>query len=83
MYQPTKSMLDFNNFTRVFDLLPIYDQLHKSDLFCMKRNGEWRKYSSEETIETIHDVALGLLSLKIKPGDKVAIISGNRLNGIL
>jgi long-chain acyl-CoA synthetase len=44
----------------------------------MKRNGEWRKYSSEETIETIHDVALGLLSLKIKPGDKVAIISGNR-----
>jgi long-chain acyl-CoA synthetase len=44
----------------------------------MKRNGEWRKYSSEEAMDTIHDVALGLLSLKIKPGDKVAIISGNR-----
>ena len=71
-------MLEFSNFTRVFDLLPIYDQLQKSDLFCLKRNGEWRKYSSEETLETIQDVALGLLALKIKPGDKIAIISGNR-----
>ena len=71
-------MLEFSSFTRVFDLLPIYDQLHKTDLFCMKRDGEWRKYSSEETLETIHDLALGLLSLKIKPGDKIAIISGNR-----
>ncbi|MFM6937939.1 MAG: AMP-dependent synthetase/ligase, partial [Aquirufa sp.] len=71
-------MIEFSNFTRVFDLLPIYDQLHKSDLFCLKRNGEWRKYSSEETLDIIQDLALGLLALKIKPGDKIAIISGNR-----
>ncbi len=71
-------MLDFANFNRVFDLLPIYDRLHKSDLFCLKRNGEWRRYSSEESIEIIQDLALGLLDLKIKPGDKIAIISANR-----
>ncbi len=71
-------MLDFANFNRVFDLLPIYDRLHKSDLFCLKRNGEWRRYSSEESIEIIQDVALGLLDLKVKPGDKIAIISANR-----
>ncbi len=71
-------MLDFSNFNRVFDLLPIYDRLHKSDLFCLKRNGEWRKYSSQESREIIQDVALGLLALKIKPGDKIAIISANR-----
>jgi len=71
-------MLDLTNFTRVFDLLPIYEKLQVPDLFCLKREGEWRKYSSEETVDIIQDVAIGLLALKIKPGDKIAIISGNR-----
>ena len=71
-------MLDLSNFTRVFDLLPIYEKLQVPDLFCLKREGEWRKYSSEETVDIIQDVAIGLLALKIKPGDKIAIISGNR-----
>ena len=44
----------------------------------MKRDGEWKKYSVDETLETIQTLALGLLELKIKPGEKVAIISGNR-----
>lgn len=71
-------MLDLTNFTRVFDLLPIYEKLQVPDLFCLKRDGEWRKYSSDETLDIIQDVAIGLLALKIKPGDKIAIISGNR-----
>jgi long-chain acyl-CoA synthetase len=73
-------MLDFTNFTRVFDLLPIYEKLHKEDLFCLKRDGEWRKYSSEEFLDIIQDVAIGLLALKIKPGDKIAIISQHHCN---
>lgn len=48
------------------------------DLFCQKRDGEWRKYSSAETLENIQTLALGLLELGLKPGEKVAIISGNR-----
>lgn len=71
-------MLDLTNFTRVFDLLPIYEKLQVPDLFCLKREGEWRKYSSDETLDIIQDVAIGLLELKIEPGDKIAIISGNR-----
>jgi long-chain acyl-CoA synthetase len=71
-------MIQYEHFTRVFDLLPQYQQLHKSDLFNLKRDGEWRHFSSTEVLDIIHETALGLLALKIKPGDKVAIISGNR-----
>jgi long-chain acyl-CoA synthetase len=71
-------MIQHEQFTRVFDLLPQYQQLHKSDLFNIKRDGEWRHYSSSELLEIIDETALGLLALKIKPGDKVAIISANR-----
>jgi long-chain acyl-CoA synthetase len=71
-------MIQHEHFTRVFDLLPQYQQLHKSDLFNLKRDGEWRHFSSTEMLDIIHETALGLLALKIKAGDKVAIISGNR-----
>lgn len=71
-------MIQHEHFTRVFDLLPQYQQLHKSDLFNLKRDGEWRHFSSTEMLDIIHETALGLLALKIQPGDKVAIISGNR-----
>jgi long-chain acyl-CoA synthetase len=65
-------------FTRVFDILQAYASFKKEDLFNLKRDGEWKKYSVDETLETIQTLALGLVELKIKPGEKVAIISGNR-----
>jgi long-chain acyl-CoA synthetase len=65
-------------FTRVFDLLIAYKNLQKADLFNLKRDGEWKNYSASDTLETIQTLALGLLELKVKPGDKIAIISGNR-----
>jgi long-chain acyl-CoA synthetase len=71
-------MISHEHFTRVFDLLPQYQQIQKSDLFNLKRDGEWRHFSSTEMLDIIHETALGLLALKIKSGDKVAIISGNR-----
>jgi len=67
-----------HNITRVFDLLKPLETHQILDLFCQKRDGEWRKYSSAETLENIHSLALGLLELGLKPGEKVAIISGNR-----
>ena len=67
-----------HNLTRVFDLLKPLETHQISDLFCQKRDGEWRKYSSAETLENIQTLALGLLELGLKPGEKVAIISGNR-----
>ena len=65
-------------FTRVFDLLVAYKNFQKADLFNLKRDGEWKNYSTSDTLETIQTLALGLLALKVKPGDKIAIISGNR-----
>ena len=65
-------------FTRVFDLLIAYKNLQKADLFNLKRDGEWKNYSASDTLETIQTLALGLLELKVNPGDKIAIISGNR-----
>lgn len=67
-----------HSLTRVFDLLKPLETHQIPDLFCQKRDGEWRKYSSAETLENIQTIALGLLELGLKPGEKVAIISGNR-----
>ncbi|CAM4179464.1 long-chain fatty acid--CoA ligase [Cytophagaceae bacterium 50C-KIRBA] len=64
--------------TRVFDLLDVYKTFHKSDLFNKKEDGYWKNYSNTDTLETIEQLALGLLNLGIKPGDKIAIISTNR-----
>jgi long-chain acyl-CoA synthetase len=65
-------------FTRVFDLLIAYKNFQKADLFNRKRDGEWKNYSTSDTLEIIQTLALGLIELKVKPGDKIAIISGNR-----
>ena len=65
-------------FNRVFDLLTAYKSFQKEDLFNKKRDGEWKNYSSASTLENIQTLALGLLELQVKPGDKIAIISGNR-----
>ncbi len=65
-------------FTRVFDLLIAYKNFQKADLLNLKRDGEWKSYSTSDTLETIQTLALGLLEINVKPGDKVAIISGNR-----
>ena len=62
-------------FNRVFDLLNAYHSFQKEDLFNLKRNGEWKKYSAAVTLENIQTLALGLLELKVKPGDKIAIIA--------
>lgn len=41
-------------------------------------DGRLRSYSTKEFIDTAEQLALGLMDLGIKPGDKVALASGNR-----
>ncbi len=41
-------------------------------------DGKLRNYSTKEFIDTAEQLALGLMDLGIKPGDKVALASGNR-----
>ncbi len=67
------------NPTRLFDLLPLHLlKYNKEDAFANKVNGQWVKYSSQDLINNANKLSLGLLSLGIKKGDKVAIISPNR-----
>jgi len=66
--------------TRTFDILTrIQDKFaDKTDVVAGKENGKWRKYNIQEYIDNCNWVSYALLSLGIKKGDKVAIISNNR-----
>ncbi len=65
--------------TRVFDLLETsVKPLNKEDVFACKIQGNWRKYSAQEVIDTVNRVSLGLLKLGVKRDDKIALISNNR-----
>lgn len=62
--------------TRLFDLL--YHQLNNNalDLSISGRDasGHWKSYSSQEVVTASEKAASGLLSLGLKPGDKVAVV---------
>ena len=65
--------------TRVFDILELYKtQYIKDDVLSGKENKQWKKYSSEELINTVNHVSNGILALGLTEKDKVAIISNNR-----
>jgi len=65
--------------TRVFDILELYKtQYKKDDVLCGKENKQWKKYSSQDVIDTVNNTSYGLLALGLTDKDKVAIISNNR-----
>ena len=66
--------------TRLFDLLP-YSREKYPDLkvaLAAKQGQQWRTYSPEEYIDLVQNTSYGLIQIGLKPGDKVALISGNR-----
>ena len=50
----------------------------KADALAYKVGDAWRKISGPEAIERVKRIALGLSSLGVKAGDRIAIISENR-----
>ncbi len=62
--------------TRLFDLL--YYQLENNALdksiSGRDASGNWKSYSSQEVKDTSEKLASGLLSIGLKPGDKVAMV---------
>ena len=66
--------------TRTFDLLNRMQVKYsdKTDVLAGKEDGKWKKYSVPEYIDFCNCVSYALLSMGIKKGDKVAIISNNR-----
>ncbi len=51
---------------------------NKTDALSYKIDEVWKHISGAEVIEKIKNIALGLASLGVKAGDKIAIISENR-----
>ncbi|UOE35764.1 long-chain fatty acid--CoA ligase [Hymenobacter monticola] len=64
---------------RAFDILPHQiATAPKPDALASKIDGQWVPISSQQLLDQANLVSLGLVSLGLKRGDKVAIISMNR-----
>ncbi len=65
--------------TRIFDLLPYYEQTFqpKSDVLSGKENGRWTGYSIQDYRTKVDAISYALLRLGVGPGDKIATISVN------
>ena len=64
---------------RAFDILPHQiAESPKPDALASKIDGQWVPISSQQLQDQANAVSLGLVSLGLKRGDKVAIISMNR-----
>jgi long-chain acyl-CoA synthetase len=50
----------------------------KQDALNHKLDGEWTNISAETFVERVRNVALGLATFGIKPGDRIALLSENR-----
>lgn len=65
---------------RLTDLIPYRLKNYPKDVSLSdKVTGQWRSYNTVEVQAIIDKVSLGLLKFGINPGDKVAIISKNRV----
>ena len=64
---------------RVFDILPYYlSKNPRPDALVAKENGTWKKYSTANFVDSVDNLAYGLLNLGCVKDDKIAIISNNR-----
>ena len=64
---------------RSFDILPYQlENSPKADCLAAKLNGKWQKMSTQEVVDQVNLVSLGLHQLGVGKDDKVAIISLNR-----
>ncbi|NDF60925.1 MAG: long-chain fatty acid--CoA ligase, partial [Crocinitomicaceae bacterium] len=65
---------------RLFDI-PLYqlENYPNKGMFVSKINGAWIPISTEEFVDLTYKVSKALIDLSIQPGDKIGIISTNRL----
>jgi long-chain acyl-CoA synthetase len=65
--------------TRTFDILEYCLNEHpREDAICGKYGNEWVKFSTVQYARYVELLAMGLLSIGLKKGDRVATVSGNR-----
>ena len=76
---------------RLFDCLQYHlERKPLDDMLAGKEAGQWKKYSTQQVTDIVNNLAAGLLSLGIGPGDmtnegrdKVAVLSKNRPEWII
>jgi len=62
----------------------VCDKYHdKRIAFGYKVNGEWKAINHSELRDTVECFALGLLNLGIKPGDRIGLVSENRIEWVI
>ncbi|HLP22039.1 MAG TPA: long-chain fatty acid--CoA ligase, partial [Chitinophagales bacterium] len=67
------------DYTRLFDIIHYQNANYpQPDAFGYKANGEWKKVSTQEVVDTGNKVSLSLLKLGVKPQDKIAVVANNR-----
>lgn len=65
---------------RVFDI-PTFqlEKYNEIDIFSSKINGKWEGVKTNDFLNRVKNISKGLYGLGVRPNDKVAIISENRL----
>jgi len=64
---------------RVFDLLPLFlIKNARPDALVAKENCNWKKYSTNDFVDSVNYLTYGLFNIGINKDDKIAIISNNR-----
>ncbi|HEY3373256.1 MAG TPA: long-chain fatty acid--CoA ligase [Prolixibacteraceae bacterium] len=64
---------------RTFDILQhILLEVPRPDALGGKNNKDWYVYSTAQYVEKSHSLAMGLMALGLKKGDKVATVTANR-----
>ena len=65
--------------TRIFDILEYAVRpQNKANVLACKRKGEWLTFSAGDILQQIDEMSLGLISLGINVGDRIAIVSDGR-----
>jgi long-chain acyl-CoA synthetase len=66
--------------TRTFDILDQIGQKYgqKEDMLAARIDGEWKKHTAREYVNTAYSVAYGLMAMGLKKGDRIVTISNNR-----
>lgn len=65
--------------TRTFDVLErALKEFPREDAIAGKKDGKWYTYSTEEYYKKSQQMAIGLMALGLKRGDKVATVTTNR-----
>ena len=66
--------------TRVFDLLNYQlNTYNEIDIFSSKKKQSWEGIKTKDFINRVNNISKGLYALGVRPNDKIAMISENRL----